>query len=182
MSRPVMRPSFWLTLGLAPERAVERFESGLARGDYPVVAQRAGLHMTVTVSPALRHFWSPWMNLEFSHHDPQAPPTDTSDVVEDAVAAASGGASTTVHARFSPAPSIWTGFMLAYVALGTLTFFALMYAAAQWMLESSPTMLWAALGFAVAWAGLWWVSWVGQRLAYDQMMLLREVLEKEFGR
>lgn len=176
MSNDALRPSFWLPLDVPAQQAADRFESALAQADHPVVVQRAGLHMTLTVGPALRHFWSPWMNLDFGHRSPEA--GGSPEAVD---ASVSEKPSATVYARFSPAPSIWTGFMLLYVSLGALAFFALIFAAAQWMLEAVPTMLWGALVCAAAWAGLWWVSWVGQKLAHRQMLMLREILEKELA-
>ena len=162
MSSAALRPSFWLDVSEAPDAAIARLEAGLARSDWAVEVQRAGRHMTVTVPAADRHFWSPWMNLEFGASLSPAAATE----------------SASVHVRFSPAPSIWTAFMMAYISLAALGCFALMYALAQAVMGASPTMLWAALACFAVWAGLWWVSWLGQRLARAQMAVLRDLLER----
>jgi len=161
MPTAAMRPTFLMEVALPAEQAMDRLEAGMARAGRPVVVQRAGLHMTVTVDRGLRHFWSPWMNLEFDQ------PADAS--------------ATGVHARFSPAPSLWTGFMMIYLTLTAAAFFATMFAAAQWMMGSPPTLLWGTLAGVLGCGAMWWISRVGQRLAHDQMVLLREILEKELG-
>ncbi|MEM9916310.1 MAG: hypothetical protein AAF911_15250, partial [Planctomycetota bacterium] len=168
MSTPALRPSFRLPLRLPPDEAMAALERGLAESDAPILSQRAGHHMTLTVTPAVRHFWSPWLNLEF----------------EPAETAAERGADptpeaanrTSLHARFSPAPSLWTGFMAVYFTLATAGFLALMWAAAQWTMGSRPTLLWATLACALGCGGLWWCSLVGQKLAHDQMHLLRRAV------
>ena len=161
MPNAAMRPTFLMEVALPAEQAMDRFEAGMARAGRPVEVQRAGLHMTVTVDRELRHFWSPWMNLEFDQ------PADAS--------------ATVVHARFSPAPSLWTGFMMIYITLTAAAFFAAMFALSQWMMGSPPTLLWGTLACVLGCGAMWWVSRVGQRLAHDQMVLLREMLEGELG-
>jgi len=154
-----MRPTFQVQSDFSPDQAIEHLQSNLDLGTLPIVARRAGQHMTLTVTVELQHFWSPWMNLDFiGSNDSQ---------------------STTIHARFSPAPSLWTGFMMVYLTLIAIAFFAAMYAAAQWMMDAPPTLLWVSFGCAVACGVLWWISWVGQKLAQNQMHLLRHALEQD---
>ena len=47
----------------------------------------------------------------------------------------------------------------------------------QWMLGSQPTALWAAVVCAALVGLLWWSAQVGQKLARDQMELLRDAVE-----
>lgn len=163
MSTPVMRPTFVLHVRTTPAQTAERIEELLHHDTYAVVGRRAGHHMMLTVSEAQRHFWSPWLNLEVEQ-EPGKP-----------------GGLTTVHGRFSPAPSVWTGFMLAYITLGTIGFFAAMFGASQWMMGSTPHLFWGVLACAILAAATWWFSLVGQKLAHEQMHLLRETVERELG-
>ncbi|MEE9404876.1 MAG: hypothetical protein V3V20_08280 [Algisphaera sp.] len=153
-----MRPTFSMALALPPQEAIDQLQARLAQTDHPIVVQRAGLHMTLTVNPELRHFWSPWMTLEFEQPD---------------------GQPTTVRGRFSPSPNIWTGFIMAYLTLAAAAFFALMFALSQWTMGSSPTAFWIALGCLLACLAMRWVSQIGKKLARDQMVLLRDILETE---
>lgn len=178
MSSPALRPTFRLALAQPPDEAINTLAARLAAGDAPIVSQRAGRHMTLTVTPAVRHFWSPWLNLEFELPAPPAPAPDITggeDSVETAPYAPPAGGS--LHARFSPAPSLWTGFMAVYFTLATAGFLALMWAAAQWTMGSPPTLLWVTLGCFLGCGGCWWVSRVGQKLAHEQMHLLRHAVE-----
>ncbi|MBB6428643.1 hypothetical protein [Algisphaera agarilytica] len=164
MSTRSLRPSFRLPLSHPPDEAIGSLESFLDRTDQPIQSQRAGRHMTLTVTPAVRHFWSPWLNLEFEN-------------AERAEDAADTAIHTSVHARFSPAPSLWTGFMAVYFSLATAGFFAAMWALAQWTMGNRPLALWVVLACVLGCGGLWWVSMIGQRLAREQMHLLQDALE-----
>lgn len=157
MSRPTLRPEFYWSLTEPARAAIDRLEAALDASEPPLVTQRTGLHMTVTVPPRVRHLWSPWLNLEFISPTPD------------------GGGS--LHARFSPAPSLWTGFMMLYLTLATAGFFALMFVGAQLALGHAPTLLWVVLGCTLGGAGLWWVSRIGQNLARQQMVMLRDAVE-----
>lgn len=112
--------------------------------------QAVGDHITFTVTADRRHFWSPWLNMEFT---PNESDMDTTDI----------------FCRFSPAPSIWTGFMLTHIALFTLAIFAAMGGLAQHLIEKPPTALLLMGAAIVSAGGLLLISKIGQRLARAQM-------------
>ncbi len=112
-------------------------------------------HFTLSIAESERHFWSPWLNLELVPH----------------------GSGTQLSGRFSPHPSVWTGFMFAYLALSVLAFFALVFAAALSMSGGAPWTLGLAGLCVAAMILLWWASQVGQRLAQAQMEELRSILD-----
>lgn len=178
MSSPALRPTFRLALPQPPDEAINTLATRLAASDAPIVSQRAGRHMTLTVTPAVRHFWSPWLNLEF---EIPPPPADSQGVDSAGNETDTPPAGTSLHARFSPAPSLWTGFMAVYFTLATAGFLALMWAAAQWNMGSRPTLLWVTLGCFLGCGIFWWVSLMGQKLAHEQMHLLRYAVENALG-
>lgn len=116
-------------------------------------------HFTLSIPESDRHFWSPWLNLELVPH----------------------GNGTRLSGRFSPHPSVWTGFMFAYLALSVLAFFALVFAAALSMSGGAPWTLGLAGLCVAAMILLWWASQVGQRLAQSQMHELQGILEGALG-
>lgn len=178
MTRPALRPTFRLDLPQPPGEAIDTLQAGLAESEAPIVSQRAGRHMTLTVAPAVRHFWSPWLNLEFEF----APPLgDSQTPASEGNSTDAPPAGSSLHARFSPAPSLWTGFMAVYFTLATAGFLALMWAAAQWTMGSPPTLLWVTAGCFLGCGVFWWVSLVGQKLAHEQMHLLRDAVENALG-
>ena len=155
MAALAIRPTFTLTTALPPERAIARLAEAIEAAAGQVVLQRVERHMMAAVEPGLRHFWSPWMNVEATLEDGH----------------------TRVFARFSPAPSIWTGFMLTYIALLAIALFAGTWAGAQATMGRWPWALWVSAA-CIAVAGLmWWASRVGQRLAHEQMHGLRETAQ-----
>jgi hypothetical protein len=118
----------------------------------------AGDHLVVTVPSETQHFWSPWLTIEITPRDRQ----------------------THVLARFSPHPSVWTGFAFSYLALGLVAAVALTIGGAGALLPDS-SQTWAffvAMVAAGAMGGLWIAAQVGQRLATTQMTLLRQELER----
>lgn len=153
----LLRPTFRLNLDRPPERAAAALEALTSEQGGPFPGQSTGSHVTLTIARGERHFWSPWLHLELT---PSA--TDP--------------ARTDLFGRFSPAPSIWTGFMLTYIALFTLGLFAAVWAMAQVMLEGPPTALWVVLLTVVIAAAMLVSARIGQGLALDQMARLREAV------
>ncbi len=147
MQIPAMRPTFIIEFPLEPDRVIDRLTVLLNDRDMPIEGRVAGNHIMLVIPPSRRHFWSPWLNIETG-------PAET-------------GAQ--VRGRFSPNPSVWTGFMLTYIAMATLVFFALMFAVSQAVIGNSPWALKLAL-IPIAISGLmYWASLIGQRIAQQQM-------------
>lgn len=156
MQIPPMRPSFTIEFPIGAEDAVARLASLLRDEDEPVEGRIAGNHLMLVIPPARRHFWSPWLNLEV-HDD---------------------GAGSRVKGRFSPNPSVWTGYMLTYIALGTLVFFAVMFGLAQWTMGRPPAaLLLSPIPLFIALV-MYWSSLIGQRMAHQQM---RELYDASMG-
>ena len=164
-----LRPTFSMDLPCASRTAIERLGAHLAAR--PLVLKRSRTpgggvertlrdeaHLVLTVPPEQRHFWSPWLDVE--------------------VAARGGG--THLHARFSPHPSVWTGFAFAYLVLGVACAVSLVIAGSAALLpDSSQTWaLWVAGGAALAMVGMWGASQLGQRLAAEQMEVLQRELDQ----
>lgn len=147
MPIPPMRPTFQIEFPIETEEALERLSSLLDDADYPIEGRIAGNHLMLVIPPAHRHFWSPWLNIEVNEHD----------------------AGSSVLGRFSPNPSVWTGFMLTYIALATLIFFAAMFGVAQWMMDKPPSVLKLIPVFVIIAALMYWASLIGQKIAQAQM-------------
>jgi hypothetical protein len=165
-----LRPGFSVDLPLPSRDAIERLCAQLATG--PIVLKRTRVpgggrdrgprdeeHVVLTVPSDQQHFWSPWLMIELS---PRASRTH-------------------LHAKFSPHPSVWTGFAFGYLTLGVVSAAALVIAGSVALLprgDSQGWALWLASGSGLAMAGMWWASQIGQRLAHAQMELLRGELER----
>jgi len=152
-----MRPTFEIDFPIEPESAIDRLCSLLNDDDFPVTGRVAGTHLMLVIPPDRRHFWSPWLNIEVHSH------------------ATESAANSKIQGRFSPNPSVWTGFMLGYISLLTLVFFACMFGIAQWMMDSPPAALKLIPLFVIIAAIMYWASLMGQKIARVQMHELYDV-------
>ncbi|RMH26644.1 MAG: hypothetical protein D6693_06855 [Planctomycetota bacterium] len=150
-----LRPTFEMVTPAPPIEAAARLERLFRDAGSPYEGRSVGTHLTITLRRDRRRFWSPWLDVEL------AP-------------AGEAGESAAVRARFGPAPAVWTGFMLGYLALATAALFAGVWGAAQWSLGRAPTMLWGVAGCAVVAAAMLWSARAGQALAREQMRELRD--------
>jgi hypothetical protein len=150
MQIPPMRPTFAIDFPIESTDAMDRLCSLVQDADYPIEGRVAGNHLMLVIPPSQRHFWSPWLHLEVHEH--------------------SDGA--TVKGRFSPNPSVWTGFMLTYIALATLVFFAGMFGISQWVMDKPPSALMLAVIPLLIGIVMYWSSLIGQRIAHAQMQEL----------
>lgn len=159
------RPTFALEVASPLERVQSRLRSDLTAPWLEVRWARTPAmpdqgqptnHLILVHQPELRSFWSPWLTLDLH---------------------AVSDAQTRVAGRFSPHPSLWIGFMFAYLGLAALSLFALLFAFSQWSLGKPPVALWALCGTGALTVGLWAAGKLGERRARTQMEELRQVLE-----
>ena len=156
---PPIRPTFDHEVPLSIEETVAALRAAFpADAGHPF--QNEGQHVVVTVPRSTRHFWSPYLTME-------AQATDSG---------------VRLHGRFSPKPTIWTAFMLSYIALTTAGCFGLMFAASQAIIGRSPTLaLVLALALLLAALGMYLSSQFGQRLARGQMEELHAIVRSGLG-
>ncbi len=155
--RPRLRPRFVLPISLSPDSASERLENLLHSEGGKVIGQSVKHHLMLSLRDEKRHFWSPWLQLE--------------------VRSEIGQSETRVYGRFSPSPSIWMGFALAYLALGTVSLFAVTFAVSQWMIDRTPSALWVVPICAAVALTMWTATRVGQGMAADEMAELQKAVE-----
>ncbi len=159
MQLPPMRPKFEFTFPIVPDHAIELLESIMDNNDHPIEGRSAGNHLMLVIPIKDRHFWSPWLNLEARPYKPNP----DSELI------------THIKGRFSPNPSVWTGFMMTYSSLAVLAFLAVIFAFSQIMMDDSPWALQALIPLAIIAGVMYWSSLVGQKLAQEQMQLLYRV-------
>jgi hypothetical protein len=158
MRQRLLRPGFDLSVEAAPERVESELAEHL-RSDSPLIGTALDGHLMLTVPAHVRHFWSPYLHLSIEPHRTELEsPTP---------------ARSYVRGFFTPHPSLWTAFMLTYLALGTVLAFACMWAVVQVVLDDAPWALGAA-GVAVVVPGvLFAIGRAGMGLAAAQMSELR---------
>ena len=152
MQIPPMRPTFKINFPVNPDTAIDLLSQLLSDDDFPITGRIAGSHMMLVIPPDRRHFWSPWLHLEVEQI------SDDNSVSQ-----------STVRGRFSPNPSVWTGFMLTYIALASMIFFAIMFGIAQWMMNNPLSSLKLIPVFGIIAGVMYCSSLIGQRIAQEQM-------------
>lgn len=159
MSSVRLRPVFLVSTERNASDIRNRIQSMVERESALLVAQFTDFHAIISFQESKRHFWSPWLNLALNK---------TATGCE-------------ISGRFSPHPSIWTGFAFGYLALSVLIFFSVLVGVAQCLsgqglLGFFLVPVWIVIGVA-----LWIASQVGQRLAADEMehleTLVRSAIE-----
>ncbi len=155
-----LRPTFQLKTDLGEEELIRRVQNAFSRrsdaaSSTAFQGQFTGNHAMISFVESKRHFWSPWMHLEFRSEDQQR----------------------VISGRFSPHPSIWTGFMFSFLAIACLTLFSAMFGVSQQLSGEAPWAYCAIpIGLLVA-ALLWFVSKTGQKLAQVEMEEMRSQIE-----
>lgn len=154
-----MRPRFRLEAPLAPEEVHARLQAKLGCPGCPCRADVVGRHVEVMIRQDLRHFWSPHLSLEIQPE----------------------GEGAVLLGLYGPSPNVWTMFLAAYAFLvlfalfsGTLGLVQLGLGQQAWGLALAALCLATC---ALPYAG----SLMGQRLAAEQMELLRCFLGESLG-
>jgi len=158
-----MRPKFLLEIPVPAEEAVARIRQGLDTPELRESTMAAGQYCEFLVDRSERRIWSPRLSVR----------------VEDAPAGAS------LNGRFAPRPDVWTGFMFVYF----LAWFAVAFGATLGYVQQASDErawgFWAVPAGLLIIVGIHIASYVGQRLAEDQMRELRgrldSVLSRQFG-
>lgn len=162
---PPMRPQFAYDFPIDEDRALELLKGIMDTNDHPIEGRTAGNHLMLVIPTKDRHFWSPWLNIETLR-------------IQDSE-------HTTIKGRFSPNPSVWTGFMFMYSTLAVLVALAFVFGLSQLVLQKPAWAFLLIIPAVLSAAAMYWASLVGQHLAQNQMQLLYrvtlETLAKDAG-
>ena len=158
MSTVQIRPTFTVETGLNDESVLNRVKIAVAKSADEYVGQFSDQHAMIAIVEPKRHFWSPWMHLDVRQTELQKQ----------------------IFCRFSPHPSIWTGFMFSYLAISVISFFAILFGASQQLSGQSPWAYWVLPIAVVISVLLWLSSQAGQRLAHGEMEQMKSLIEECF--
>jgi len=150
-----LRPKFDLELSVPADEAIRRIQQGLDTPELRHTTMSAGRHAEFHVDAVDKKVWSPRLTVQ----------------VEDAP----GGSS--LSGRFAPRADVWTGFMFIYFLVVFIILFGATLGFVQQVSDETPWGYWAIpAGLAVI-AAIHGLSYLGQRLAEDQMRELRGQLD-----
>ena len=161
------RPGFDHTVEAAPAD-VDRVLAALLDGDRALSGRARTGNLMLSVRDDERHFWSPWLHLQIVPH--RVAPS------------AAGSSRSYVSGFFTPHPSLWTLFVMAYLTSAVTTFFAAIWGLVQLQLDHRPWALGVCLVSAFAAGALWLVSRVGRLHSADQMEALHATVDETLAR
>ena len=155
-----MRPKFNLELPIPADEAVLRLRQGMNTPDLRESIMAAGQYAEFLVDSSERRIWSPRLEVR----------------IDDAP----GGAS--LYGRFAPRPDVWTGFMFVYFLAWFSVVFGAKLGYVQQVSDERAWGFWAVpIGLLIV-AGIHAASYLGKRLAVDQMRELRGRLDSVLSR
>ncbi len=152
----VLGPTFEHRLETPPAEAAGQLRAWLAAPHCPAKGTVVGDHFNITVPDRQRRFWSPHLTVQLTAED----------------------GATVLHARFNPHPSIWTAVMFAYLALGTIAVSAAVWGGVELLLDRTPIAFLIVPACFLLVGAVFWITYLGQVVADDQMTQLREDLER----
>ena len=163
MHLPAGRPRFEQAISLNPDQAIEAIQAALASPQCPCRGYVADLHhhFDLRMHYKDQKLWSPMLSANIV---PAEPPQK--------------GA--VIHALVGPNPNIWTAVAFSYLACFTGLLFSLTFGAVQLGLGQSPWAFFISLGLLAIATIVWLLSRLGQRLAAEQIGVLRNVLATTF--
>jgi hypothetical protein len=166
-----LRPTFMLDVPEPCARVTERLRTGLDAQPVWVKWSRVpgarqeescdGVFAWIAMPESDQKFFSPWLQLSVM------PQQD---------------GSTQLFGRFSPKPAVWTGFALAYLFFGCVTFFSVMVGLSQLMVKLSPWAFYVTGATALVIVALYAISHTGKALADRQMLTLRAAVDAALAR
>ena len=159
MNKIEIRPRFTLSVPYGKQEVIRRLKNGLheqgseCRGNFvkPVVV--------IGVREEDRHFWSPELGLEFEEENGK----------------------TVIRCVLGPRSVVWTMFATFYGFAVLVGVAGLILGLCQWYLGMNAYGFWLVPVSVVLLAAAYGIALTGQKLAYDQMVMLQSCLEQAIG-
>ena len=150
-----VRPRFEITCPLSTDQIVEAAQNYAQREDSTCLVQ--GYHGFVKILLPLseQHYWSPQLNI---------------NLIED-----ENG--TLMRGLYGPRPAVWTMFVFFYGLIGVAILFVAIFGFSQLSLDRPAPILWLLPVLIVVFLTLYLVSYFGQKLGHDQMIILHNFVE-----
>ena len=164
-----VRPRIRRFSTLPIETILAKFQSVLDKKEFPVQGRNVQQHVSIKITAADQHFWSPELSIEVSENHLQ-------DLFIEAE-----GKSTLIRGFVGPKSTVWTLFIFFYIAFGLLALFAGMWGGSQWMLDMPPTGFWYMGISLLAIITTFIATQIGQRIGDEQTNLLLKVFEQALG-
>ena len=153
-----LSPTFEIPIGCESKDVLKSIQAAV-KDNTKIQGQFRDGHGLVCFSSTCRRFWSPWLHLDFRQRDDNL----------------------VLFGRFSPHPSVWTAFIFGYLVLAVLSFFGIILGSSQWLMDASVWGFVLVPICIIIGLILWGISQLGERLAREEMIELRVLLDEMLG-
>ncbi len=157
MSSVHIRPRFQMRAAGSAAEVLARIRQALEQPGAAVRGTVSAHHALLRIPDPHSHFWSPRLTVEVLEIAPQQ---------------------SELRCLFAPAPAVWTLFVAIYAAVGFGGLVALIWGLSACSLGMDAGVLWLVPVALLLGLTAWLTAAFGQRLGRDQMVVLREFLEK----
>ncbi len=155
MVKPQLRLRFQMIVPLSPEGVLNRLRLQLEKPETEFIGTVASGSANLKIPPSLQHYWSPELSVAVEEHEE----------------------GTLVRCLFGPRPAVWTMFASFYGLNIFIIVMGIVFGYSQWSLDQTPYGFWI-IPFALVFLGAAYVmAYIGQRMGYEQMLLLRSFLD-----
>lgn len=150
-----IRPRFKVNVPQSPEQIADQLKNEMDKGHTGIHGTLIKGHATLSLPKEDQHYWSPQLGLSFES-------SDTGSVL---------------RGLYGPRPEVWTMFVLFYSIIGFAALVISIIGYSNWTLGQSAQILWAVPVLMVVFLTLYLVSYFGQKMGRNQMILLHTFVE-----
>lgn len=158
MKKIQIRPRYTLRVNLPPEEFLERIRKEISINDPVCSCRILTPHVILQISDEQRHYWSPQLTVE--------------------VEACEKRNGSLLRCIIGPMPAVWTMFASFYALSVFVGLVGLVWGVSQWSLDMTPYALWLVPVSVIMIGIAYIIALAGQKLGYDQMVILQEILER----
>ncbi len=156
-----IRPRFKVDCDLLPGEVIQRIREGLKEPNAACIGNATIGFATLIVPDKDRHYWSPQLTVT--------------------VEAKESGTGSIVRGMYAPAPAVWTMFVFFYAGLGLAIVALLMVGLSYYSLDQPATVLWWVPVLVALFLTFYLVSYFGQKMGRQQMVILHGFAERCIG-
>ncbi|MBT8190860.1 MAG: hypothetical protein HKN67_03165 [Saprospiraceae bacterium] len=156
LSAHQIRPRFQIDIDSGIKEIEDKIKDALQEEDATCLGRVDHGFVRLMLPYEDQHYWSPQLSLNLLEN----------------------GDKTHIRGLYGPSPSVWTMFIFFYALIGLAILVILIFGTSYISLDQSGAILWLIPVLVLIFASLYLVSFFGQRLGHDQIVILHNFLEK----
>lgn len=156
MNKLQIRPRFNIDVELSKTDIVERVRKEIDNSNGNCDGKILDNHIVLKIPVIMQHFWSPELSIEIDETDQKS----------------------LLRCILGPKPTVWTMFATFYGLSIFIGLIGIVLGFSQWSIGMKPYGLWLVPLSMILIVLAYFIALSGQKLAYKEMVFLRETLHK----